>query len=95
MQLENGIIIPTVIYYGSLIETGEVSIDEVGDFISQTFYSIDSISPASYIGYKKGTLITSGGFEYFTHHDVKTVHFSIQEAKQIERDQILITYYKN
>ena len=56
MEIQSGVLIETVYYYGSLVDNGEIPIEDVGDFTQQVFYTIDSLTPChEYIGRVGGT----------------------------------------
>ena len=98
MEIQSGVLIETVYYYGSLVENGEIPIDDVGDFTQQVFYTIDSLTPChEYIGRVGGTIIASGGVEYFSYHDINDLINAIQTAKAMDRQTNLthITDFKN
>ena len=37
MEIQSGVLIETVYYYGSLVDNGEIPIEDVGDFTQQVF----------------------------------------------------------
>ena len=75
MEIQSGVLIETVYYYGSLVDNGEIPIEDVGDFTQQVFYTIDSLTPChEYIGIVGGTIIASGGVEYFRNNSQKKPH---------------------
>ena len=98
MEIQSGVLIETVYYYGSLVDNGEIPIEDVGDFTQQVFYTIDSLTQChEYIGRVGGTIIASGGVEYFSYHNINDLINAVQTAKEMDRQTNLthITDFKN
>ncbi|MGK6342860.1 hypothetical protein ACMGDK_11510 [Chryseobacterium sp. DT-3] len=90
MEILVGLSIPTIYYYGNMLDEDGNAIDNKNEpYASSIFYSIDNIVPGSYNGYNNGTIMTSGGTEYFTYIDTISIHNKIQEVKKKEFNTLL------